>query len=152
MILDIEAIKGRIARAGKFSIPRWIAADLNALIEEVMRLRENAPPAEYEKELRKMQSRIWVLERDLARQKETHDAEVARLREIAETERSNAAQMEYEAEAERLSIVEYLRNFSTDIPPGPVSPVRKAAQAFAARASDVIERGEHRSAQRATAA
>jgi hypothetical protein len=152
MILDIEAIRGRIARAGSFSIPRWIAADLNALLTEVVRLREGAPPVEYEKELRKLQSRIWVLERDLARQKEAHDTEVASLRRLVATEKTHAAQMEYEATAERHGLVDYLRFFATDTPPGPISPVRKAAQAFATRAADAIERGEHRSAQKATAA
>ena len=144
MSLDLDAIKARIARSGPFSIPRWVAIDLNALIAEVERLREGAPPTEYVTEMRKLRSQVGVLERDLARRKDAHAAEVAQLQEQVSLDRSNAAQMEYEVEAERLAFVHYLRSFAQDTPPGPISPVRRSAQEFAARAAAIIERGEHR--------
>jgi hypothetical protein len=144
--LDIETIRSRVTRAGAFSLPRWIVTDVNALLAEVDRLRAGSPPVAYGNEMRKKDSRIWVLERDLTALKAAHAAEVARLEKIATAERQAAAAMEYEAEAERLSVVEYLRNFADDTPPGPVSPVRKAAQDFARRTATFIEVGNHRRA------
>jgi hypothetical protein len=44
----------------------------------------------------------------------------------------------------RLAFIHYLRSFATEPSSGPVSPVKQAAQNFAARAATVIERGEHR--------
>ena len=146
MSLDLDAIRGRVQRAGPFSIARWIATDLHALLAEVDRLRAGEPPVDYDRELRKVQSRAWVLERDLAaaraevdRQRKAHAAEVAKLRAALDAER-------LEVEAERTAFVHYLRSFAEEAAPGPASPVRKAAQAFAARAASVVERGEHRTA------
>ena len=116
--LDIEPIRSRLTRAGKFSLPRWVVTDMSNLLSEIERLRAGAPPSEYATELRKLQSRVWVLERDLARQKEA-------------------------AQAERASVLRYLREFATNTPPGPVSPVRRSAQAFASRAAAIVEKGEH---------
>jgi hypothetical protein len=141
--LDIEPIRERLNRAGAFSLPRWVANDMAALLAEVDRLRAGAPPAIYDTEMKKKDSRIWVLERDLVAAKE----EVSTARLIAERERSAAAAMEYEAEAERLSVCEWLTTFANTTPPGPVSPVRRSAQAFASRAAALIERGGHRNGE-----
>ena len=141
--LDIDAIRARLDKAGPFSVPRWIANDMNALLAEVERLRAGSPPVAYDTEMRKKDSRIWVLERDLVAAKE----EVSTARLIAEQERSAAAAMEYEAEAERLAVCEWLTTFANNTPPGPVSPVRRSAQAFAAKAAAIIERGGHRAGE-----
>ena len=141
---DLDAIRSRMAKAGAFSVPRWVAADITTLLTEVVRLREGAPPTTHDAEMRKLQSRVWVLERDLARHRETSEAEAARLEKIAASARLVAAAREEEAEAERLAVTRYLCQYASDTPPGPISPVRKAAQAFALRAADFIQRGEHR--------
>ena len=142
--LDTDAIRSRLNKAGAFSIARWVAADVNALLAEVDRLRAGSPPVAYDNEMRKKDSRIWVLERDLTALKDAHAEEVARLERSAAHARSAAAATERATEAERLSVVRYLRHYAADTPPGPISPVRKAAQAFALRAADFVERGDHR--------
>lgn len=122
-----------MAKAGAFSIPRWVANDMTALLAEVARLGEGTPPVVDDAERKKLQSRIWVLERDLARAVQA-----------AACERQRASDLAAEAEAERLSTLAYLRQYAADTPPGPISPVRKAAQAFAARTAEFFKRGEHR--------
>ena len=133
MSIDIEAIRSRIAKAGAFSIPRWVANDMTALLTEVGRLGEETPPVVDDAERKKLHSRIWVLERDLARAKQALEAE-----------RQRADKSEAEAEVERARAIAYLRYYASYTPPGAISPVRKAAQAFAHRTAEFFERGEHR--------
>ena len=141
--LDTDAIRSRLNKAGAFSIARWVANDVNALLAEVDRLRAGSPPVAYDNEMRKKDSRIWVLERDLASAKE----ELSTTRLIADRARSAAAAAKNEAEAERLAVCAWLTHFANTTPPGPISPVRRSAQAFASRAAAVIERGEHRNGE-----
>ena len=141
--LDTDAIRSRLNKAGAFSIARWVAADVNALLAEVDRLRAGSPPATYDNEMRKKDSRIWVAERDLASAKE----ELSTARLIADRARAAATAAKNEAEAERLDVCAWLTHFANTTPPGPISPVRRSAQAFASRAAAVIESGEHRNGE-----
>ena len=106
-----------MARTGPFSLPRWVAIDLANLLAEVDRLRV-APESDRAVALLREQAAELRAERDALRE------QVAELRE------------------DKARLVRWLRAHAANTPPGPVSPVRRAEQLFAARFADIIERDD----------
>lgn len=114
--LNIDTIRERLARSNPFGVPRWVAADVAALLSEVDKLR--AEVAARDERARGVMS------------------EANRHKRLAE-------EAQQRCEAERGAVVTWLRAFASAPTSGPVSPVRRIEQTFASRSADAIERGEH---------
>lgn len=145
--LDIDAIRMRLAASNPFGVPRWVASDVAHLLAEVVKLRAEA--REHPEHRDGIDHRRIADEARVEAEKKINalQAENAELRATVEELRAwlaDAAPLVVELTRDQARIIGWLRGFASMPSRGPVSPVRRTEQLFAAYVAGVIERGEHR--------
>lgn len=146
--LDIDAIRMRLAASNPFGVPRWVASDVGHLLAEVVKLRAEVREREasMQQALAEAASKKSLSDEDAAYMASL-EAENADLRaKLAQSRAWHAetAPLVVELTADKMRIIGWLRGFASVPSRGPVSPVRRTEQLFAAYVAGVIERGEHR--------